>query len=60
MFEVLVHFGGMWTYSFGFQILWGCLKDQGCFSQAKSSRVSQVQKKTFAQALNNACDISLS
>jgi len=37
----------------------GCLKDQYCFSQVKSSYADQAQKKTFAQALNNSCDILL-
>jgi len=37
-----------------------CLKEQGCSSQVKSFYVAQAQKKTFAQTLNNACDIPLS
>jgi len=46
---------------FRFLYFFGCLKDQGYYSsQAKSSYATQAQKKTFAQALNNACDIPLS
>lgn len=46
--------------SSSFQISCGCLKDQCCFSQAKSSYMTHAQKKTFSRALNNAYDIPLS
>jgi len=43
----------------GFLIPWACLMDQEVFPNKKAS-VMQDQRKTFAQALGNTCDIPLS
>jgi len=41
----------------GFLILWSCLKEQ---EVVKKSYAKQGQRKTFAQALDNTCDIPFS
>jgi len=45
--------------STGFLISWACLMDREVFPNKKMSAMSS-QRKTFAQALRNTCNISLS
>ena len=43
----------------GFLIPWGCLMDREVFANKKASTVPG-QRKAFAEALGNTCDIPLS
>jgi len=58
----LLIFNKIHMENFGFQIPWEFYKDQGSPFDKKIffSFAIQAQKKTFAQTLNNACNIPLS